>query len=96
MKYLQNLHTHTTFCDGKNTCRELIERAIELGFNSIGFSGHGYTPFDIKYSMSKEYIMLERFMDNDKYFCCWQPNASANGRTLEMLLDWDNHLKSKK
>lgn len=50
----------------------------------------------IKYSMSKEYIMLERFMDNDKYFCCWQPNASANGRTFEMLLDWDNHLKSKK
>ena len=54
MKYLQNLHTHTTFCDGKNTCRELIERAIEIGFNSIGFSGHGYTPFDIKYSMSKD------------------------------------------
>ncbi len=50
----------------------------------------------IKYSMSKEYYMLERFMDNDKYFCCWQPNASANGRTIEMLLDWDNYLKSKK
>lgn len=50
----------------------------------------------IKYSMSKEYIMLERFIDNDKYFCCWQPNASANGRTLQMILDWDNHLKSKK
>ena len=50
----------------------------------------------IKYSMSKEYIMLERFIDNDKYFCCWQPNASANGRTLQMILDWDNHLKTKK
>ncbi len=50
----------------------------------------------IKYSMSKEYIMLERFMDNDKYFCCWQPNASANGRTLEMLLDYYNHPNTKK
>ena len=50
----------------------------------------------IKYSMSKEYIMLERFMDNDKYFCCWQPNASANGRTLEMLLDYYNHPAIKK
>ena len=50
----------------------------------------------IKYSMSKEYIMLERFMDNDKYFCCWQPNASANGRTLEMLLDYYSHPNTKK
>ncbi len=50
----------------------------------------------LKYSMSKEYIMLERFMDNDKYFCCWQPNASANGRTFEMLLDYYNHPNTKK
>ncbi len=50
----------------------------------------------LKYSMSKEYYMLERFMDNDKYFCCWQPNASANGRTLEMLLDWYEYEKAKK
>ena len=54
MKILQNLHTHTDFCDGKSTCRELIERAIELGFKSIGFSGHGYTPFTLTYCMNEE------------------------------------------
>ncbi len=50
----QNLHTHTEFCDGKSTCREEIERAIELGFSSIGLSGHGYTPFSLRYCMTAE------------------------------------------
>ena len=42
MKYLQNLHTHCTYCDGKDTPREMIETAIEKGFNSVGFSSHSY------------------------------------------------------
>ena len=37
---LQNLHTHSTFCDGKNTPREMVEEAIRRGFTSLGFSGH--------------------------------------------------------
>lgn len=45
MKYLQNLHTHSTFCDGKNSPREMIEIAIEKGFDSIGFSGHSYMSY---------------------------------------------------
>lgn len=36
----QNLHTHTTFCDGKNTPEEMVQGAISLGLNSLGFSGH--------------------------------------------------------
>lgn len=36
----QNLHTHTTFCDGKNTAEEMILAALELGMDSLGFSGH--------------------------------------------------------
>ena len=37
---MQNLHTHTTFCDGKNTPEEMVRGAISLGLNSLGFSGH--------------------------------------------------------
>ena len=37
---LQNLHTHTTFCDGKNTPEEMVQAAITLGMDSLGFSGH--------------------------------------------------------
>lgn len=35
-----NPHTHTVFCDGKNTPGEMLARAEELGFVSLGFSGH--------------------------------------------------------
>lgn len=48
---LSNLHTHSCFCDGKNTLEEIVSAAIERGFSSIGFSGHGYTPFDLSYCM---------------------------------------------
>lgn len=55
---LANYHTHTTFCDGKNTPEEIVLSAIDCGFSAIGFSGHGYTPFDLRYCMqdTKEYL----------------------------------------
>ncbi len=48
---LGNFHTHTTFCDGKNTPEEIVLASIEKGFDAIGFSGHGHTPFDLRYCM---------------------------------------------
>lgn len=35
-----NLHTHTKYCDGKNTAEEMILAAIDAGFETLGFSGH--------------------------------------------------------
>lgn len=52
MNYLQNLHTHSTFCDGKNTPEEMVQFALEKGFDSIGFSGHSYMSFSEGWSMS--------------------------------------------
>ena len=46
---IANFHTHTVFCDGKNTPEQIVLSAIERGFCTIGFSGHGYTDFDIRY-----------------------------------------------
>ncbi|MCI5676554.1 MAG: PHP domain-containing protein [Clostridia bacterium] len=46
-----NLHTHTTFSDGKNTPRECINAARALGMRSLGISDHSYTPFDVRYCM---------------------------------------------
>ena len=48
---LANFHTHTTFCDGKNTPEEIVLYSIENGFDAIGFSGHGFTPYDLRYCM---------------------------------------------
>lgn len=41
---IQNLHTHTTFCDGKSAPEELVLAAIALGMDSLGFSGHAPCP----------------------------------------------------
>ena len=41
---LYNYHTHTTFCDGKNTPQEIVEGAIQKRFDAIGFSGHIHVP----------------------------------------------------
>jgi histidinol-phosphatase (PHP family) len=35
-----NLHTHSIYSDGKNTPDEIVQKAIDIGFTSIGFSEH--------------------------------------------------------
>ena len=47
-----NLHTHTYYCDGKDSPEALVQRAIALGFRALGFSGHEYTSFDADFCMS--------------------------------------------
>lgn len=37
--------------------------------------------------MTAEWTMQERYADSDPSFCPGQPNASANGRLLMMLMD---------
>ena len=51
---LQDLHVHTTYCDGKNTPEDLVLAALNRGMKCIGFSGHSYTFFDESYCMSKQ------------------------------------------
>ena len=55
-----NLHTHTTWCDGKNTVEEMVRSAIESDFDVLGFSGHSYTSFDESYCMSRENTEIYR------------------------------------
>ena len=42
----RNLHTHSIFCDGKDTIEEMTLEAISKGFDILGFSGHGYLDVD--------------------------------------------------
>ena len=49
---LANYHTHSTYCDGKSSLEETVLAAIERGFSALGFSGHGYTEFDVRTSMT--------------------------------------------
>lgn len=54
MTVLQNLHTHSTFCDGKDTPEETVKRALALGFDSIGFSEHAPAHFSASYERMLE------------------------------------------
>ena len=79
---LSNLHTHTTFCDGKDTPEEIILYAIDRGFSSIGFSGHGYTPFDLRYCMKDTdgYIkeisaLVEKYRNKIQIYCGVEEDA---------------------
>ncbi len=51
---LTDFHTHTYICDGKNTAEEMVNAALSMGLEKIGFSGHSFAPFDKDYSMSEE------------------------------------------
>ena len=39
-----NYHTHSTWCDGKDSPRKMIQAAIAKGFKEIGFSSHAMLP----------------------------------------------------
>ena len=52
--FIADYHTHTKYCDGKDTPERMAELAYEKGFSVLGFSGHGYTAFDGSYCMSLE------------------------------------------
>ncbi len=55
MKLRSNVHTHTTFCDGKNSVEEMVLAAIERDFVSLGFSIHGWTPYEaVPVTLEKE------------------------------------------
>ncbi len=40
-----NFHTHSTWCDGRNTVEENVVAAIEKGFDVLGFSSHSMIPY---------------------------------------------------
>ncbi len=49
---MTNYHTHSTYCDGKATPREMVEFAVAHGFTALGFSGHCPLPFENTYSIT--------------------------------------------
>ena len=53
MRY-SNLHTHSTFSDGKGTLRDNVEAAIARNMVSLGCSDHSFTACDTSYCMMLE------------------------------------------
>ena len=77
-RYLQNLHTHTSYCDGSDTPEQMILAAIRKGFDSIGFSGHSYmfyskyvqmTPEKTEQYKAEIALLKEKYRDKIDVFC---------------------------
>lgn len=75
---LQNLHTHSIRCDGKDSIEDMTLHAIELGFDSVGFSGHSpmfYAPtHGMKPEEVEDYLLdvrsiQKKYADKIKVFC---------------------------
>lgn len=56
--HLNNLHTHTIFCDGKNTPEEMVLGAINNNFNSLGFSSHGPVEKETYWNIKRDKIVF--------------------------------------
>ncbi len=59
-----NCHTHTVFCDGRNTPEEMVKATVALSFESLGFSVHSPMPFEESYAIG--YDDLERYVSEIK------------------------------
>ena len=79
MNNKQNLHTHTTYGDGKNSPEEMILEAIAQGFDSIGFSEHSGGPDladpdqktaeNLKRYQAEIYRLKEKYKGTIDVFC---------------------------
>ena len=47
---------HTTWCDGKNTPEEMVQAAIEKGFDAIGFSSHALLPLSDPWTLQPDTV----------------------------------------
>jgi histidinol-phosphatase (PHP family) len=49
-----NFHTHTVWCDGKDTAESVVKAAIDKNFTAIGFSSHMAFPLANDWDLSEE------------------------------------------
>ena len=47
MRLTADFHSHSTYCDGRNSLREMVEAAYRKGFTDFGVSSHGDMSFCI-------------------------------------------------
>lgn len=57
MRLRADFHTHTTYCDGKSTPRQMVEAAYRMGLTDFGISGHAdFSMYEPGFGMSGEIL----------------------------------------
>ena len=73
-----DLHTHTCFCDAKDTPEDMVISAIEKGVDTLGLLVHSYVEFDPEYCVKEDcqqaFIievnrLKEKYKDKIKILC---------------------------
>lgn len=64
-----NLHTHTTFCDGKASAEEMVLAAIEKGFDELGFSSHSDMIADFPAYVAEIRRLQAKYADRIRILC---------------------------
>lgn len=85
---LSNLHTHTTYSDGKDSLEEVIKKAIDLNFESLGFSDHAECGFDIGCPELEKKNQIKYFNEIDKLKEKYPNIKIYKGLELDSL-NWD-------
>ena len=49
---MTNYHSHSNYCDGKATPREMVDFAVAHDFTALGFTGHCPLPFENTFSIT--------------------------------------------
>ena len=69
--YKENFHSHTYYCDGKNSPADMASAAYNLKFDALGFSGHAFIKdFECDWCMTPENTLkyISEFDSYDEYF----------------------------
>lgn len=98
MKIRGNAHTHTIYCDGFATPRQMAEAAVAMNMEALGFSGHspmtslgeGWTMEDGKDRLYREDVakVKREFADRLTVFCGveWDLFASGNPAPYDYVI----------
>ncbi len=84
-----NLHTHSSFCDGKNTAEEMVQSAIEHGLTVLGFSGHCMYPLDPEFYKPVDNVWHMQLASIDAYAAEIRRLAQKYEGQIKILLGFE-------
>ena len=73
-----NYHTHSTWCDGKDSPEDMVRAALEKGFSALGFTSHALLPeadpWTLQPDTAAPYVadiraLAEKYQDRIRILC---------------------------
>lgn len=102
-----NYHSHSLFCDGKDSMEDMVLSAIERGLHYFGFSSHSPLCFESKVALKKERVeeylsqarfLKEKYQDKIKLFISMEfdyiTSMQENIREMSKIYDLDYFIGS--